>query len=656
MKPNSRVFALLSALFATLGFAASAASHTSPAPAAAGSTVQAYHLTWDYSYSQDIDDDSGFVTFTHRGNCSGSTELPMTASGNGAFIYEGGGKSSGAAYYRQTFHTDNGEVWEESDCLGDNVDSLHKALLVVRDDGTYHFAPPVPLFQGTYRNIAGQTMAATRTPEVPVIVSEKVPQGPVITFDGTIEKEMLPGRMLRIRLAITLSPVGPPPKLLLKQTLKTFVPEVGGTVAAQVIQVGRRGSPVPIRFILAEVTREPGLCLNGPETGTLADLDFTVAGNLGVFHGAVPKGDSGWSIQTRQPRLNATCQIGVRDYGAWGKLSAEAFYDGAWHPIPVQKSRQPFTTVPLDLKLNKIADAWEKKNKLKNAAGEGDLDKTPSGDGRTLGDGYTNYEEYRGLFTKQTHVRLNPNRKELAVENKMGSQGDGGLALFEGASGFALIRLASGELPEDRVVNKHTSGLFHKGDQHGLRMVSAAIGGGVLGEALPLSLLNKRPGQCTLVRIDPAAVQATTPPSGYAAELASTIAHELAHGIGVDHHGNPVLATPIRYITDRDTNYRIFASDGSEIKTRPYEIKGALGGPHNDASGDTSCVMCYTSVYQWCVVPPTGPNFALYGAKPPITGTRFCRNARGTGMNANGKYFDSAARGNCLGQMRVKDY
>lgn len=46
----------------------------------------------------------------------------------------------------------------------------------------------------------------------------------------------------------------------------------------------------------------------------------------------------------------------------------------------------------------------------------------------------------------------------------------------------------------------------------------------------------------------------------------------------------------------------------------------------------------------------------FYAAQPRVTGTRFCKNAKGTGFNAGGRYFGDAARGNCLGQMRVKDY
>jgi hypothetical protein len=166
---------------------------------------------------------------------------------------------------------------------------------------------------------------------------------------------------------------------------------------------------------------------------------------------------------------------------------------------------------------------------------------------------------------------------------------------------------------------------------------------------------HKRPKDCTKVRIDSDLIVATDPANA-AAEIKATIAHELAHGVGVEHHGDPVTVTANRDIESLDTNYKIFDVDGKEITERPYHLSGDLGGPGNDASGDVNCLMCYTHVYQWCVIPPTGPNFEIFAAKPPVIGTRFCASAVGTGYNAKGKYYGNASAGNCMSQFHVKDY
>lgn len=215
----------------------------------------------------------------------------------------------------------------------------------------------------------------------------------------------------------------------------------------------------------------------------------------------------------------------------------------------------------------------------------------------------------------------------------------------------------AGELRQDRVANEH-HGLDHNGDQHGLRLVAQTLAPGVLGEAVPIQKLPKFPKDCTEVHVDVAQI-AQIPDGRAAGELAATIAHELAHCIGVEHHGDPVISTANRDLLPADAaHYRLVGSDGVDIAIPPqgYHVGGSLGGPQNDASGDVTCVMCYTEVYQWCVIPPTGPDYVLYAAKPPVTGTHFCKSPKGTGMNAGGKYFGDAPRGNCLGQMRVKDY
>jgi len=138
-----------------------------------------------------------------------------------------------------------------------------------------------------------------------------------------------------------------------------------------------------------------------------------------------------------------------------------------------------------------------------------------------------------------------------------------------------------------------------------------------------------------------------------AEEVASTVAHELAHGVNVNHHGMPssVPAGRTAYGNSQPP-YHIYGSDGVEINDWPYPINGRAGTSGNDESGDLSCFMLYT-VYQWAF--STGSDGSLiYRAIPVLPrGKKLCTAKNGTGKDEN-KYFGDATYGNCLGQIKLK--
>lgn len=627
---------------------------------AARRPTQAYDLQWNATLSDDVADPvTGMSRHITDRSSTGTArlELQPTPAGSQNFI----GPGTGSGHSNDVTSFGDGSVRLETQVSVTDGDSTNPGEFFVNFNTKKYFVTfPILEMSGVLR-----TVTPDGTTEQPLEHQALALQGTgekdlppnfngVLHFSGTVPLTNDPNLCRTMDIDWTLTPVGPPPKLLLKQTNPSFVPEDNNTVPGVVVQQGSGGTPVPIRFILSEVTKEPGTCLNSPDQNTDPDLEFPLS-NLGTFAPPVATGD-GWTIETLIPATSATVQIHSKDWGAWGKLRAEAFYNGIWNAVPAEKSNQGFVTVPADQNNNKIADAWEKQNKLRNPAGGADTDKLPAGD-KSAGDGFSVYEEYRGIIAKGQHRRLDPNKKELIIENMMGSDGDAGIAFFGSASGVGAIQVEGAELPEDRVVNKNTSGLFHNGDQHGLLLVGEVIGGGTAGEAVPANVVHKRPKDCTKVRIDKAVIQAADP-ANFAGELRATIAHELAHGVGVEHHGNPVNVTANRDILPSDSHYKVFDSDGKRISipAEGFHLSGALGGPGSEASGDVNCVMCYTHVYQWCVIPPTGPDFEIFAAKPPVVGTRFCTSAVGTGYNAKGKYYGNASAGACMSQFHVKDY
>jgi len=81
--------------------------------------------------------------------------------------------------------------------------------------------------------------------------------------------------------------------------------------------------------------------------------------------------------------------------------------------------------------------------------------------------------------------------------------------------------------------------------------------------------------------------------------------------------------------------------------------------PGNEISGDVQCIMAYSGIFTWALH-RDGANYAYYSAGQTAPGTLFCTSPAGTGINAAdhrpAPLFGDAARGNCLGMMRVRDY
>ncbi len=164
--------------------------------------------------------------------------------------------------------------------------------------------------------------------------------------------------------------------------------------------------------------------------------------------------------------------------------------------------------------------------------------------------------------------------------------------------------------------------------------------------------------------------------------LASTVAHELAHGINVNHHGKPSI-TPQNRIAYEDSYppYHIFnpIPPGTEILAstwrfdamlgkRSYLLDGITGMSGNEESGDLSCIMAYTSNYQWAFR-KSDTDGSLYYYRVPVlpVGKKLCSSKAGTGINAASvrgvnnvnKYFGDAGPapddGNCLSQIKLRD-
>lgn len=293
-------------------------------------------------------------------------------------------------------------------------------------------------------------------------------------------------------------------------------------------------------FELLETSQEPGVCLNRPIKNATKDDDLK-------FEAAQPAGAraiNGKIVEINQPATDATAILSCFDYGAWGKIKVTAELEDGQQMTGYLVGKKGTTEIllPKRDKNSKVADFFKQ-----NVTGADTIDdETQKPRNTHNGDGLTLYEEYRGVIAKGEHKRLDPQKKDLVIENKFGDAATAAMKLFQDQSGINTIELAPDELPKDRLVNLN-KGTAHGGDQYGLRLEhdgavedpSVAIarhanGGGTVPRS---------PKECAFigVRCD---MKGQDPGS------ASLLAHEIAHGCGVKHHGDKGYAIwPVQFYT-----------------------------------------------------------------------------------------------------------
>ncbi len=403
--------------------------------------------------------------------------------------------------------------------------------------------------------------------------------------------------------------------------------------------------------------------------------------------------------------------IGSYDGGGWTTLTAVAVLEGGIRiegtlftptgvkeiPIPKRKAN------------SKIATAWLAAN---GNPGETD-DKEQSAGTTNKGDGLSAYEEYRGVIaftgnvntlSKPEFTRLDPKVKELGIQVIKGEFPlfAEGINWFKVASGVSPVLFSKDEIPADRMLNKNF-GHANVYNQYVLKLENGTTSKNAAGENRPITLDFMIPKQSELVvinvdwierfyHIQDSVARAERMQVPYTKKelLASTVAHELAHGVNVNHHGKPSI-TPQNRTAYEDSHpaYHIFKPDpaGTEIPIRDWlldpvlnkrhfefdgitgEARNTPGDPGTDESGDLSCFMAYTSNYQWAFrVSNTDGSLYYYRVPSLPVGKKLCTSKTGTGINRPGnvgvnrvnKYFGDAdpndpSRGNCLSQIKLRD-
>jgi len=449
------------------------------------------------------------------------------------------------------------------------------------------------------------------------------------------------------------------------------------------------------KFILSEVSKEKGIALNnGDEDG----FDYEFEKNQTGFRQAVENSD-GWEIETEDKQVEATVSIEAKDYGAWAKLKAQVQVAGVWSDCKTDDNKTHIT-LPYDKDEDHIADFWEKKYNIYSEKATGDNDKKPEdvGDSAEPGDGFSNYEEYRGFYINGIWDDTDPTYKDIFIYDELGF----GVGLFTELD-LAVSLINQTEFDDDRFVNfnRGYGTLDSQDGQKGLYLrggfVEGAMGfaegigcpnvmGYITVDCLTIwkhaifEVMGKSTdmyeyeeikdgdtsrAQGSVMRVFDTYydVTITKAPIEYNASIEEaflksrneTIAHELGHGVNLTHHGedsqiirdNFGLENHLENYNDEDPLLEYLPGDTA--------ITGGIW------SGDVRCVMRYGSPANYL-----GWDNKIY-AYPDNEGeasrTSYCTGKEGTGINAlpqrteDGKPYPvagNATKGACKGMVDLK--
>jgi hypothetical protein len=415
---------------------------------------------------------------------------------------------------------------------------------------------------------------------------------------------------------------------------------------------------------LSNTSREPGITINFPinSTNLSADLKFMQQPNSLITDTA----SQSMVILCRPSRQTADLKIGAFDGGGWTILNAEAILDD---DTRVQ-GRLLVSNGDVDIRIprrepnSKIAKAWLTAN------GNPDEmeDKEISRGNNNNGDGFTAYEEYRGVIAEGEYKRLDPKKKEVGVEATQTdfSLFSTGISWFESAGDIKVVRFDfdKDEIARDSRLNMNArSG--HDYDQYALYLLNGGLKKGTLGMVYTKNNKPDIPAQIISVVINWEEVQTayrqlinTARPEMLkfiqADYLAQTVAHELGHAVNIWHHGRDSTHGPwvVNDISDRN---RIFDRSGHLITNRPYELSNIGDSTETVEGGNISCMLNYYPYYSWGYTRGAdGAN--IFNQEPLIPlGKTFCKSKSRTGFNARHLYFGDAAKGNCLSQIKLRN-
>ncbi len=203
-------------------------------------------------------------------------------------------------------------------------------------------------------------------------------------------------------------------------------------------------------FELANVSKEPGVCLNWPraeQAKSDPDLKFEQTTNIPPFISRFIEVKDDTHAESIEPSTNAEVIVSCFDYGAVGTIKVKAFV-GPKEIVGFLKTdtskSMPEIPLPRRAPTSFVADYWKETEGVTDLSSNDDSDDDPPGD-EHKGDGLSLYEEYRGFSIQGEHTRTKPKRIDLFVFNDGGTRGGQAITMFGTASGIKMRRLNAEE-------------------------------------------------------------------------------------------------------------------------------------------------------------------------------------------------------------------
>jgi hypothetical protein len=425
---------------------------------------------------------------------------------------------------------------------------------------------------------------------------------------------------------------------------------------------------------LSNTSREPGITINyptQPQPKHLPDLRFIP---LPI---AESDDEDQYITVTSKDGITGEAFIASYDGGGATILTAEANVDGET-PVKGQllvSGGDENIQIPKRTPGTMIATAWLIAN---GNPGEGDDMEMTKGNYHN-GDGFTAYEEYRGVISEGKFKRLNPKKKEVGIlaTKKDFSIFNEGITWFKDASYLEPVRFDydKDEVSPSGQINFNNKSI-HDFDQFAIYLTNGGLGSnnGTLGATycndplwIPPNIKGvvidwnkiQRAYQRRINEARPEAIKFTL-----REYLAQTVAHELGHAVNIDHHGTAGNQGPFSYDVTDVSKVRIFDRNGKLITNsnlnfviinNHFTLEN-VGYPNGTVEGgDMSCMLNYYPYYSWgFTVGVDGAH--IFNQEPLLPlGRKFCTSKAGTGINATGLYFGEAAIGNCLGYIQLRN-
>jgi hypothetical protein len=339
------------------------------------------------------------------------------------------------------------------------------------------------------------------------------------------------------------------------------------------------------------------------------------------------------NLFTTKPMNSVGFAVSCLDWGAYGRLAAEALVDGHWVHAVDRETKNEFIRIPWapndKLEASHMAmhaKTWRGEEKYYARDPNADDDDTPAGKKECRGDGLSVFDEYRGFYVRRggvdapsEFIRLDPDRKDLFVFMFRASAQRlwRHVPDFEKASGLDVHRVGDDHLRHFVELDTHVINFNSEGPkQCGLYMAISALEDGTAGQSQ-----GAPPRNCEAVEFSGKLKSDATN------FFKSTVIHELGHAVGIPHHG--------------EDGYFTVDKNRARVPTSFVGIIVAKEG--GEYSGDEDCALKYTgaSYYVHCQMGPVtlssllkGPVLFPYDPKHvEINGLNFCTDPRGTRLN-----------------------